>query len=213
MPRRISDYPDAFAGWNFVSSYGSIISVVATWLFLHLVYVQLVEGKPSSRYPWLTPQFYSDVFQTLLNRSYNSLEWALSSPPKPHAFVSLPLQSCLDSLTDIVANLDYLLPQLSGFIDRFNDVIKEFNVSVVTDSSGTMFVDVPMNMSDSKAKFVETKLGIIDKLINSHGDTINNIFAKGLKMEANAKMANPNYSSVLTDSIIEFKRLNASYKH
>jgi hypothetical protein len=109
--------------------------------------------------------------------------------------------------------LDYLLPQLSGFIDRFNDVIKEFNVSVVTDSSGTMFVDVPMNMSDSKAKFVETKLGIIDKLINSHGDTINNIFAKGLKMEANAKMANPNYSSVLTDSIIEFKRLNASYKH
>ncbi len=93
MPRRISDYPDAFAGWNLISSFGSIISVVATWLFLYIVYIQLVEGKATSRYPWLTPQFYSDSLQTLLNRNSNSLEWALNSPPKPHAFVSLPLQS------------------------------------------------------------------------------------------------------------------------
>ena len=93
MPRRISDYPDAFAGWNLISSFGSIISVVATWLFLQIVYLQLVEGKATTRYPWLTPQFYSDSLQTLLNRSYNGLEWALTSPPKPHAFVSLPLQS------------------------------------------------------------------------------------------------------------------------
>jgi cytochrome c oxidase subunit 1 len=93
MPRRIGDYPDAFAGWNLVSSYGSIVSVIATFLFLHIVYLQLVHGKATSRYPWLIPQFYSDTLQTLQNRSYPSLEWGLSSPPKPHAFVSLPLQS------------------------------------------------------------------------------------------------------------------------
>ena len=95
MPRRISDYPDAFAGWNIISSLGSIISVIATGLFLYIVYIQLVEGKSVSRYPWLTAQFYWDTLQTLLNRSYNSLEWALSSPPKPHAFVSLPVQSTI----------------------------------------------------------------------------------------------------------------------
>ena len=95
MPRRISDYPDAFAGWNYVSSFGSIISVVATGLFLHLTYLQLTVGKAVSRYPWTTPQFFSDLLQTLLNRSYTSLEWALTSPPAPHAFVSLPLQSKL----------------------------------------------------------------------------------------------------------------------
>ena len=93
MPRRISDYPDAFAGWNLISSFGSIVSVVAAWLFLYIVYIQLVEGKVASRYPWLRPQFYSDTLQTLLNRSNNSLEWCLNSPPKPHAFISLPLQS------------------------------------------------------------------------------------------------------------------------
>jgi cytochrome c oxidase subunit 1 len=93
MPRRISDYPDAFAGWNYVSSFGSIISVVATGLFLYIVYVQLVEGNATSRYPWLTPQYFSDLFQTLFNRTFSSIEWTLNSPPKPHAFVSLPLQS------------------------------------------------------------------------------------------------------------------------
>lgn len=98
MPRRISDYPDAFAGWNLISSFGSIISVVATWLFLYILYAQLVQGKATSRYPWLTPQFYSDSLQTLLNRAYNGLEWSLNSPPKPHAFVSLPLQSRFRSL-------------------------------------------------------------------------------------------------------------------
>lgn len=93
MPRRISDYPDAFAGWNKISSLGSIISVVATYLFLHILYVQLVEEKGVSRYPWMTFQFYTDYLQGLLNRSYSSIEWCLNSPPKPHAFASLPLQS------------------------------------------------------------------------------------------------------------------------
>ena len=98
MPRRISDYPDAFAGWNLVSSLGSLISVLATWLFLHILYMQLVEGKATSRYLWLTPQFYYDLLQTLLSRVYNSLEWGLNSPPKPHAFVSLPIQSSFFSI-------------------------------------------------------------------------------------------------------------------
>ena len=101
MPRRISDYPDAFAGWNFVSSFGSIISVVATWLFLYILYVQLTAGKATSRYPWLIPEFYTDILRTLLNRAYNSIEWCLNSPPKPHAFVSLPVQSRI--------NLSFLL--------------------------------------------------------------------------------------------------------
>lgn len=93
MPRRISDYPDAFAGWNLISSIGSIVSVVATWLYLNILYNQLVEGKAVSRYIWSTPQFYTDHLRHYLNRAYASLEWALNSPPKPHAFASLPLQS------------------------------------------------------------------------------------------------------------------------
>jgi cytochrome c oxidase subunit 1 len=51
MPRRISDYPDAFAGWNLISSYGSIVSVIASVLFLYIIYIQLIEGEYVKRYP------------------------------------------------------------------------------------------------------------------------------------------------------------------
>ena len=93
MPRRISDYPDGFAGWNLVSSFGSLISVAATWLFLYIVYVQLTQGKEATRDYSSSYEFFGDAFVTVLDRVYESLEWNLDSPPKPHAFVSLPLQS------------------------------------------------------------------------------------------------------------------------
>jgi cytochrome c oxidase subunit 1 len=93
MPRRISDYPDAFAGWNLISSIGSLVSVISAALFLYIIYLQLIEGKVAARNPWMVPAFYTDILQANLNRCYNSLEWGLTSPPKPHAFVSLPKQS------------------------------------------------------------------------------------------------------------------------
>jgi len=93
MPRRISDYPDAFAGWNLISSYDSLVSVIATFIFLDILYIQLTTSKESSRYSWLTPQFYNDILRTLLEKVYDSLKWELSNPPRPHSFVSLSLQS------------------------------------------------------------------------------------------------------------------------
>ena len=93
MPRRISDYADAFAGWNMISSLGSIVSVIATLLFLHSLYVQLTEGNAIIGYIWSRSGYFFDELQALIIRSFDSLEWGLSSPPKPHAFVSLPVQS------------------------------------------------------------------------------------------------------------------------
>jgi cytochrome c oxidase subunit 1 len=45
MPRRIPDYPDAFAGWNAVASFGSYISAVSVVLFFYIVYITLTQGE------------------------------------------------------------------------------------------------------------------------------------------------------------------------
>ena len=37
MPRRIPDFPDQFAGWNAISSFGSSVSVCSVILFIYLV--------------------------------------------------------------------------------------------------------------------------------------------------------------------------------
>lgn len=38
IPRRIPDYPDAYAGWNALASYGSILSALASLFFFYVVY-------------------------------------------------------------------------------------------------------------------------------------------------------------------------------
>lgn len=50
MPRRIPDYPDAFAGLNSLVSYGSILSVVSSIFFLAIVVETLSNGLVSSTF-------------------------------------------------------------------------------------------------------------------------------------------------------------------
>ena len=44
MPRRIPDYPDIYAGWNFVISFGSFISLAGVGVFLWMFF----KGKESA---------------------------------------------------------------------------------------------------------------------------------------------------------------------
>jgi cytochrome c oxidase subunit 1 len=98
MPRRISDYADAYFGWNLISSIGSIGSVVGTWLFLYLLFIQLVHGKPIFNSFEYLISFFTDFLISVYIAFANGLEWCLNSPPKPHAFDSLPKQSTLTGM-------------------------------------------------------------------------------------------------------------------
>ena len=51
--------------------------MVATGLSLNIVYMQLLDEKAMSRYPWATPQFYTYHLQHLLSRAYISLKQVL----------------------------------------------------------------------------------------------------------------------------------------
>jgi len=95
MPRRISDYPDGFAGWNLVSSIGSIISVIATFVFLYIIYAQLIRGILAGKDPWGISIPFSDILRINSSRSSDSIEWTLNSPPKVHAFIGLPIRSTI----------------------------------------------------------------------------------------------------------------------
>lgn len=47
MPRRIPDYPDAYAGWNFVASVGSYMSITSILVFFVVVYLALTNEESS----------------------------------------------------------------------------------------------------------------------------------------------------------------------
>ena len=94
MPRRIPDYPDAFSGWNAVSSFGSIVSVIATILFGYIIYETFSNDRISPNNPWETIPYFTSEKEYLGNsNSVNTIEWTLASPIPFHAFKMLPIQS------------------------------------------------------------------------------------------------------------------------
>jgi cytochrome c oxidase subunit 1 len=76
MPRRIADYPDAFAGWNYVSSIGAYISGVGLLIFFVGLAHAYVRKEKAAANPW--------------GPGATTLEWTLSSPPPFHQFNELP---------------------------------------------------------------------------------------------------------------------------
>jgi len=76
MPRRYVDYPDAFHGWNMISSYGSYISGFGVIIFFFGLIEAFVKKRVAGNNPW--------------GAGATTLEWTLSSPPPFHQFETLP---------------------------------------------------------------------------------------------------------------------------
>ena len=77
MPRRYIDYPEVFAGWNYVSSIGSYISAFGILIFIFGVVQAFSKKQKAADNPW--------------GEGATTLEWTLSSPPPFHQFSTLPV--------------------------------------------------------------------------------------------------------------------------
>jgi cytochrome c oxidase subunit 1 len=96
MPRRIPDYPDAYADWNLLSSIGSMISLVSVVVFGYVIYDIFVNGHPVTNNPWGFPSYFTSTSVAGMDdehESTTSLEWSLESPTPHHAYNMLPVQS------------------------------------------------------------------------------------------------------------------------
>ena len=76
MPRRYADYPEAFAGWHKVSTYGGHIFALGMFVFVIGVVLAFRSKVRAADNPW--------------GEGATTLEWTLSSPPPFHQFETLP---------------------------------------------------------------------------------------------------------------------------
>jgi heme/copper-type cytochrome/quinol oxidase subunit 1 len=81
------DFPDAYAGWNYVSSFGSIISLVAVFIFMYVIYRTFTDNISVNANYWYSPEMFE--IDTDAERIY-SLEWTQNSPPVFHTYEELP---------------------------------------------------------------------------------------------------------------------------
>ena len=77
MPRRVADYPDAFADWNYISSIGSYISGLGLIAFFAGIAYAFIRKAEAAANPW--------------GVGATTLEWTLPSPPPFHQYESLPV--------------------------------------------------------------------------------------------------------------------------
>jgi cytochrome c oxidase subunit I len=77
MPRRYPDYPEAYAYWNEIASYGYAIMGVGVIIFFINVIWSLAAGRKAEDNYW--------------GEGATTLEWTLSSPPPFHQFETLPV--------------------------------------------------------------------------------------------------------------------------
>nr|AYQ19074.1 cytochrome c oxidase subunit 1 [Agrilinae sp. 5 ACP-2013] len=75
MPRRYSDYPDAYLSWNIISSIGSLISFISTMFLIFIVWESMTSMRKS-----ISP----------LNLP-SSIEWLQDNPPSEHSYSELPI--------------------------------------------------------------------------------------------------------------------------
>nr|QIB22682.1 cytochrome c oxidase subunit I [Calliptamus barbarus] len=77
MPRRYSDYPDAYTSWNVISSIGSMISIVGIIMFIVIMWESMVTNR-------------AIMFSANMS---SSTEWLQNNPPAEHSYSELPLIS------------------------------------------------------------------------------------------------------------------------
>lgn len=75
IPRRYSDYPDAYTTWNVISTIGSTISLLGILFFFFIIWESLVTQRQV-------------LFPVQLN---SSIEWLQNTPPAEHSYSELPL--------------------------------------------------------------------------------------------------------------------------
>jgi cytochrome c oxidase subunit 1 len=79
MPRRIPDYNEVYAQWNFVSSIGSYIAAFSAIFFLYVVFRMFSDKVKCPDNPW--------------GEGATTIEWTVSSPPAYHTFDKIPVIS------------------------------------------------------------------------------------------------------------------------
>jgi len=76
MPRRVADYPDAFIGWNYISSIGAYIFSIGMIVFFLNMALAFARQQRAAANPW--------------GIGATTLEWTLPSPPPFHQYEVLP---------------------------------------------------------------------------------------------------------------------------
>lgn len=106
MPRRISDYPDAFAGWNYIASLGSMISVAATVFFCYIIINMFtIQFRSTKRNTWRTYPAKLSFFGLILDAP---VAWQMN--------FQTPATEIMEKIVDLHHDIMFFLVLIVSFV-------------------------------------------------------------------------------------------------
>lgn len=129
MPRRIHDYPDSYLHWNFVSSFGSLISVMSVIIFFYLLYVSIIQSKRPLIWqtsPWRFFSFFwltKNDFPLINTVSYNKFNF--------YDFPEYGQVWLQDSATNIMSGIVFLHNRILFFLILVLFIVSFFLINVL----------------------------------------------------------------------------------
>lgn len=131
----------------------------------------------------------------------------------PYSF-NKPKKCTLElDLSQILVEINSIIPQYTHFIEQFRSIIIETHTNVIVDGSGSMSIDVPASMSDNEAEQLSKKLNVIDSLIRTRNDDLEKLIDKANIIESKLYKIDSNYKSQILEKAQEFNRLKNLYKN
>ena len=118
-------------------------------------------------------------------------------------------------LENNITELDRLLSQLGGFITQFHNFIIENSINVISDSEGSLAIDVPEDVENSVAQQLSNRIHVFDSLIHDRAHAIEDLLNRTSDLERNASISisDNNYTSQLTQFGVRLRQLIRSYGH
>ena len=113
-------------------------------------------------------------------------------------------------LQDIITEINRLLYQLNGFIDRFNNFVNETGINVITDAEGGLSIEVSHNVVDSAVNRYRNTINVLDGLINDRIATIDNLIERASNIEQEINQSN-SYAYQLSQHRTRLTQLTQSY--
>ena len=127
--------------------------------------------------------------------------------------VQPPLDILNVELQDIINEINRITCQLNVFISQFHSFVNQSSINVVTDSEGSLDIDVLINVPDSVARGYANRINVFDSLIRQRVQTLEEFIERASALESHIMRSDSNYVTQLAQHRTRLAELMRTYGH
>jgi len=147
MPRRIPDYPDSYALWNWISSFGSVVSIISSIYFFYIIAYTLSKSNIREETNKIC------TFTKYATPVTGKMRWRMipAESQKKHRIALLLVRDKVHN--DRLAVYSFELVKASKYTGELDDIVEQFYQEVIDPIKERLFSIILFLEQKKKIKF------------------------------------------------------------